>query len=437
MDQALLIGPLAIAVMLLLAGLGVPVGFALGIVGSIGLWMTGGFNFMIVTLESMPYDFMHNYAFVVLPMFILMGLIASSAGVVTELYTAAYRWTSGIRGGLLITTVLSAAGFGAISGSTVVSAAIFTRIALPEMIRFGYHIGIGAGAIAGAGTLAALIPPSLSFVIYGFLTGESIGQLLIAGVIPGLTTTAVFIVGIVIMVWIKPEWAPKTTERFSLAERLHILVALWPTILLVTIVLGGIYTGFMPPSAAGSVGAVGAVLIALMRRRLTVKIVRESLQQTAIMASVLVMIIIGGILLARFLTLAGFLDALLDFVNDIGLNRYSLITFVIFLFLLLGMFVDTLSIWVISVPVLHPLALSLDINPLWFAVFIVKLSEIGVISPPVGLNLFSVMSASEGRLKIGELYLGILPFIAMEVVMVFLLLIFPSLVTWLPQQMIR
>ena len=437
MDNPLIVGPIAIIVMVLLSGLGVPIGFALGVVGALGLWFIGDFNFMSVTLQTMPYEFMNNYTFVVLPMFILMGLVAQSTGIITQLYTAAYRWTSAFRGGLLLATVLASTGFAAISGSTMVNAAIFTKIALPEMVRYGYNVALGGGAVAASGVLAALIPPSLSFIIYGFLTGESVGQLLMAGLFPGLLTATVFLLGVMLLVRIKPSWAPLSKESFSLAERIFILKDLWPAILLITVVLGGIYTGVMPPSAAGAVGAVGAILIALVKRKLNKSVAIDCLQQTIIMTSVLTMIILGGILFARFLTLAGFLNSLLGFVNEFGISKYMLIGFVIILFIILGMFVDTLSIWVISVPVLHPLALSLDINPLWFAVFIVKLSEIGVISPPVGLNLFAVMSASDGQIKIGQLYLGVLPFIIMEVVTLLILFMFPGIVTWLPAQMLK
>jgi len=437
MNDPLILGPIAIIAMVLLALLGIPIGFALGVVGAAGLWFVGGFNFMSVTMQTMPFEFMNNYTFVVLPMFILMGLVAQSTGIITQLYTAAHRWTSNVRGGLLLATVMASTGFAAISGSTMVNAALFTKIAIPEMIRYGYHVGIGGGAVAASGVLAALIPPSLSFVIYGFLTGESIGQLLIAGLVPGLVTAAVFVLGVLFLVRMKPDWAPLSNEKFSLFDRIFILKDLWPTILLITVVLGGIYTGFMPPSAAGAIGAVGALILALVKRKLTKSLAKDCMQQTIIMTSVLTIIIMGGILFARFLTLAGFLSSLLGFVNEIGISKYMLIGFVIILFIVLGMFVDTLSIWVISVPVLHPLALSLGINPLWFAVFIVKLSEIGVISPPVGLNLFAVMSASDGHIRISQLYMGVIPFIAMEAVTLIILLLFPELATWLPEQMIH
>lgn len=437
MDNPIVLGSLALMVMLLLASVGIPIGFALAGVAAVGIWFVGGFNFLSTTLQTMPFEFINNYTFVALPMFVLMGLFAQSTGVVTELYRAAYIWTSGIRGGLYHATTLASAGFAAISGSTMVNSALFTKIALPEMARYKYNLSLGAGIVAATGVLAALIPPSLSFIIYAFLTGESIGQLLISGILPGLLTAGIFLIGTHVIVSIKPEWAPKLKQKVRRVERLNSLINLWPAILLVTIVLGGMYTGLMTPSAAGAVGAIGVLVISLARRKMKASEFKNSLQETIVTTAVLTMILLGGILFARFLTLAGFLDELLGFVQKIGMNRLSLIIFVSIFFLFLGGFMDTLSIWVISVPVLHPIALALDINPLWFAVFIVKLSEIGCMSPPVGLNLFAVLGSSGGKITAPQIYKGVIPYIIMEIITLIILYAFPAIVTWLPSQMIN
>jgi tripartite ATP-independent transporter DctM subunit len=274
-------------------------------------------------------------------------------------------------------------------------------------------------------------------VIYGFLTGESIGKLLIAGLIPGLVMAGVLLVGIAGIVWMKPHLAPKITERFSLGERLSSLKNLWLMIILVILVLGGMYMGFFAPSAAGAVGVTGTILLSAVKRQFSFKMMRGTVRETLMMTSVISIVILGGLLFGRFLTVSGFLDATLDIIKTFGFTKSVFLGSIAVLYLILGCFVDTLSIWLITVPVLHPIALSMGLDPLWFAVFILQLSSIGCLTPPVGLNLFAVMAASEGRIRIGELYVGVLPFVALEFVVLALLFVFPEMVTWLPSRMIR
>jgi tripartite ATP-independent transporter DctM subunit len=424
-----------IGALIVLCGLGIPIAFSIALVGAVGMSLATDVNYTIVQFQTLPYAVASNYSFAVIPMFVLMGSFASASGIIAELYSAVNRWLESLRGGLYIATAVASAGFAAISGSTVVNAAMFTRIALPEMLRLGYDRGTSAGCIAAAGTFAALIPPSLTFVVFGILTGESIGALFIAGILPGLLTAAFYVAGIPIMLRLKPEWAPPPVRRSSLAEKVRGLSGIWPMLLLVFIVLGGIYTGFTPPTAAGALGAAGALVISLARRRINGGQIWDSLKQTAELTSVLFIIIIGGLLFSRFLVISGFVTDLTDLVTASGLSAPLFILAMVVMYLVMGMFIDPLSMLVMTVPFIFPVIQSYGLDPIWFAVVLTKMIEIAVITPPVGLNLFAVVSAADGRVKIGEVFMGVLPFVVLEMVVLIILLMFPAISTWLPGTM--
>jgi C4-dicarboxylate transporter DctM subunit len=435
MNDPIAIGCVAIVALLVIAGLGVPIAFSIALVAAAGMYMTIGETYLVVTFQSLPYAVASEYAFAVIPMFVLMGAIASASGIISELYTAVNRWLEAVRGGLFMATAVASAGFAAISGSTVVNAAMFTRIALPEMIRHGYHRGVSAGCIAAAGTFAALIPPSLTFVIFGILTEESIGALFIAGILPGLLTAGFYLAVIPMMVRARPEWAPQAEARSTLKEKVAGLKGLWPMLALVFIVLGGIYTGITPPTAAGALGAVGALFISIARRRISSGDVWDSFKQTAELTSVLFILIIAGLLFSRFLVISGFVTELTDLVINSGLSANGFLVLMVLMYLVLGMFIDPLSMLVMTVPFIFPVVKGYGLDPIWFGVILCKMIEIAVITPPVGLNLFAVVSASEGQVKIGEMYFGIMPFVAIELVVLLILILFPGISTWLPQTM--
>ncbi|SLN71169.1 TRAP transporter large permease [Oceanibacterium hippocampi] len=429
-------GVLTIAVMLLFTAIGVPVGISMAAVGFGGMIIFSGMPFAMGTLMTLPYSIGSQYAFIVVPMFILMGSLAAKAGITAELYTAAYRLFSAVRGSLYYATVLASAAFGAVSGSTVVASAVFTRMALPEMLRFGYRGSIAAGCIAAAGTFAALIPPSISMVIYGILTGESIGSLLMAGLLPGIVTAIAYGIGIWVMLRIRPEWAPQSVKRFTAPEILTSFRGLWPAMILVMIVLGGIYSGVMPPSAAGTIGAAGALAIGIFRRRLTTASFWDALRQSVSVTSVLFLIIIGGMLFTRLLLMMGFVDSLTELVTDAGIHPVVFIIAVTLIYLVLGCFVDTVSMMVMTVPFLYPIVISLDMNPIWFGVIVIKLIEISAITPPVGLNLYAVLGSAEKRVSAAQLFAGVLPFLIIEMVVLAILFLVPELSLWLPELMI-
>ncbi|RYX92913.1 MAG: TRAP transporter large permease [Comamonadaceae bacterium] len=429
------VGLFGFAAMLLLLGLGVPVAYAIGTVAIVGIYVAVGPVFLLSTIETLPYAFASDYNFAVVPLFVLMGALASRAGIISDLYTAAFRLTSGIRGSLMMATVMAQAMFAAISGSTTVAASIFTRMALPEMTRHGYNAGVSAGCVAAAGTLAGLIPPSIAMVLYAVLTGEPIGKLLIAGVLPGALTAVGYLVGIRLMLVFRPEWAPAIQERFTWKQKLAGIGNTWSVVLLIALVMGGIYAGVFPPSAAGAVGAAGVLVIALSMRRIKRGDIWESLLESARVSAVLFLIVIAGLLFSRFLLISGFMAELKTLVLAIDMGASSFIALVVVLFLILGCFVDSVSLMVITLPFLYPISAALGVNGIWFGVLVIKLIEIAAITPPVGLNLFAVLAAARGKLNSRELFIGILPFLAMEAVIMGLLIAFPAIATVLPALM--
>ncbi len=438
--EPLHVGLLAIGAMLALIALSIPVAFSIAIVAVIGLWYLGGMPLMLGTIEGLPYQFASQYGFVVIPMFILMGAFAEISGITKDFYTFFYRVLGRMRGGLLMVTTLSSAGFAAISGSTMVNAVVFTRIALPQMISFGYNRAIAAGCIAAAGTLAALIPPSIMMVVYALLTGQSIGTLLIAGIVPGIMTAVAYLIAIWVMVTIRPSIAPVPEERFSLREKLQAFYSIWAFALLAVIVIGGIYSGAMFPSSAGAVGAVGAFIIMLMRGWLrkdtpSVGEIAAAVQSAAATTAILFLVIIAGLMLSRLFVFSGFIDEIVWWIEDLGVSPITVMLVIMLMYIILGCFMDTISMVVVTVPFVFPIVTGLGFDPIWFGVIVIKLIEIGVLTPPIGLNLFAVLSASGGQVKPVDLFKGVAPFIAVEFVLLALLLVFPGVVMWLPDLM--
>lgn len=435
MFDPLTLGILAIVLMLVLALLGVSVGIAMGVVGVAGLWITGGEAFALNTMMNLPFSMASDYAFIVIPMFVLMGAIASSSGITQELFGFSNLLLRSRKGALYQATILASAGFAAISGSTLVNAALFTRIALGEMMKLGYDKALAAGSIAAAGTIAALIPPSIAFVIYGLLTGESVAELLIAGIVPGILTTVAYMVGIAFMVRRKPSLAPEPQPRASAAEIGRSFLGLWATFLLAGVVIGGIYLGFTTPSGAAALGAVGALIIAVSRRRLTGASLGDSLRSSAAVTAALFMVIIGGLIFSRFFLVAGTVTASTDLLKSFELSPMMFMLLLVIIFIILGTFMDALAMQVMTLPFVYPLVLAHGFDGVWFGVIMVKLVELAVLSPPVGMNLFAVIGASEGKVSLHDIHRGIVPFLIIEVILLAILIAFPDLSLWLPRQM--
>lgn len=432
MPASLTAGALAAGFFLLMV-IGTPIGITLMAVALAGMYLFGGPVFVWSMLQTFPYSESSSYAFVVVPMFLLMGTVAARTEIVAELYNAAFRWFSGIRGSVFVATTVTSTGFAALSGSTVVNAAVFTRISLPEMIRLGFDKRFGAACIAAAGTIAALIPPSLVMVIYGTVTDTSIGGLLISGIVPGILTGAVYCAGIMTISNLRPVMSPDSGQRFVLSEKLASLKGIWPLALLVFILIYGIYAGIMPPTAAGGVGAMGTILLGFARRKLTFRILWDSLIDTARMTAALFLVVLGGLMFARMLLITGLIDYILHLIKAAGVPRLEFIAILVAFYIVLGMLVDAISMMVMTLPFVFPLVTAMGFDPIWFGIIVVKLAELGAITPPVGINLFAVVAAADGEVTLGDVVRGIWPFILMEMFVLSLLIAFPSIsLTLLP-----
>jgi len=434
MDE-LSIGYICAGLLFVFLAAGIPVGVAMGIIGIGGMLVGAGEALTFGQLRTLPFAVVNNYAFAVLPMFVLMGVLAEAAGLTSQVFYTADLWLRRFRGGLYQAVIVGSAIFAAISGSTIVNAVVFTRIAFPEMMRYGYSKSLSIGSIAGAGSFAAMIPPSITMVIYAIMTEQSVGQLLIAGVIPGILTAVVYLAGINLMVRLKPSLAPPIRTEIDPAERWRALRAISPVAVLMALVLGGIYTGLFPPSAAGAAGAFGAFCYAVLRKRTFRKWLAPSLHDAAAISCIIFVILIGGLLLSRMLVVVGVIDDMVVHITSFASTPFTFMVMASVLYIVLGCFLDTTSMMVVTLPFLYPVVVALGIDPIWFGIVLVKLIEISVVTPPVGINLFAVLGAVNGQADFRHVAIGVLPFIFLDLIVLALLIVFPELATWLPQKM--
>ncbi|WP_108658341.1 TRAP transporter large permease [Acuticoccus kandeliae] len=423
---------LAIAFVGFLLVAGAQIGVSLGLGGLLGMYLTVGPFAANAQLATVPFSTTNSFTLAVIPLFILMGSLATQARLTTDLYNAAYNWVSRMPGGLAMTTTIASAAFGAASGSTIVNAAVFTRMAMPEMTKLGYDKRLSSGCIAASGTLAALIPPSVLMVIYALITEQSVGILLVAGLVPGILTAIVFLVGIYVMVKRRPELAPMPTDAIPLSKKLSSLKNVWGTVFLFTLVIGGIYGGFFVPTYAGAVGAFGALLIVILKRRAQRGVLAETVRDAVLTSATIFTVVIGGILFARFLTYTGLVTTISDSILAWDLPPLAYFATFALLFLILGMFIEPIAIMIMTLPVMFPVMTSVGYDPIWLGVIAVKMAEISLITPPVGLNVYVVRSSSPVPLTLGQVFSGVFPFIVMEIIVLFLLVMFPSIVTFLP-----
>jgi len=425
-----------VAIMLFgLLALGVHIGIALGLGGILGIYLAIGPDAAWAQLATIPFSTTNSFDLAVIPLFILMGSLATQASLTTDLYRAAYNWLGRLPGGLAIATTMASAAFGAACGSTIVNAAIFTRMAMPEMVRFGYDKRLSAGCIAAAGTLASLIPPSILMVVYAIITEQSIAQLLMAGLLPGLLSAAVFVAGIVgIALW-RPELCPRPDVKIAWKDRFESLTHVWGIALLFIMVIGGIYFGWFIPTYAGAIGAFGAFLIVLGKRRLSVGGMVDTFKDAGTTTTVIFIIVIGGMLFARFLTYTGLITNISDAMLAMELSPYLYLACFAVLYLILGMFVEPIAIMVMTLPVMFPILVGAGFDPIWLGVISVKLAEISLLTPPVGLNVYVVRSSSPIPLTLEEAFAGVTPFVLMDMCTLALLIAFPAISLFLPNLM--
>ncbi|ARP98716.1 TRAP transporter large permease [Pseudorhodoplanes sinuspersici] len=411
----------------------VPIGMALGLVGvaGFGYLTSAGPALKIVGHTTMRTVTDFNYA--VVPLFLLMGAFATTSGMSRELFRAANAFIGHLRGGLGIATILACGGFAAICGSSVATAATFSRVAYPEMRRFKYPESFSAGVIAAGGTLGIMIPPSTVLAIYGIITEQDIGKLFVAGVIPGILAVIMYASTVTIIGYLRPGYLP-TGPKASWPERVESVKSVWATLLLFAFVIGGLYGGIFTATEAAGAGAGGAFIIGLLRGRLSGKDILRCLLETTRTTAAVFTILIGALLFGYFLTITQTPQKVTEFLTGLGIGNYGVLTLILLMYLLLGCLMDALAMIILTVPIIFPLIKEMGFDPIWFGIVVVMTVELGLIHPPVGMNIFVIKSVLED-VKISTIFAGVIPFIITDLIRLVILVAFPILATWLPSHM--
>lgn len=428
-----LIGAAGLLGMFVLMVLRMPVGMAMLAVGYFGTVILNGSRAANALLVTETFSAASNYSLTVIPLFILMGNIASAAGFSSRLYEAAFAWVGRLRGGLASASIVGCAAFSAVSGSSVATAVTIGKVALPEMKRFGYSNALATGAVAAGGTLGFLIPPSTGFVLYAILTEESIGQLFMAGILPGLLLTALFMLTVTLVTLRDPAAGPRG-EAVPLGERFAALFRAFPLLIVIVCSIGGIYLGVFTPVEAAGVGAGLVILIALIMGKLSWTVLKQSVEDTVRTTAMLYLIVIGASVLNPFLALTGVPGALGEALTSLGLGPYGVLMMIVIAYLVLGMFMDGLAMLVVTIPIFFPIVSALGFDPIWFGVVAVIVIEMGMITPPVGLNVFVVKSVAQD-VPMATIFRGVLPFWFAMMACLLLIVIFPQIALLIPQAM--
>ena len=424
---------LGFAAIFLLALLRVPLAFAMGLVGFVGVGWLISWPAAFANVSQVVFETGFAYTLSVIPLFILMGNFVARAGLAHELFQAAYAFIGHVRGGLAHATVLACAGFGAICGSSIATAATMSRVAYPSMKKLGYSDELSTGVMAAGGTLGIMIPPSTIMVIYGIITETHIGKLFAAGVLPGLLTMLLLMAGIVVVTSRDPEHAP-AGERMSWPERWRALRGIWGVLLLVIVVLGGIYGGLFTATEGAGFGAFGAFLFALLRGRLSWKVLFQVLVESARTTGMLFTLLIAASIFANFVNFTTMPGDLRDAITGLGLPPTLIVMAMMLIYIVLGTVMEELTMVLLTIPLFFPIVVSLGFDPVWFGVLIVMIVQIGLISPPVGMNLF-VLNALIPGVRLGQIFSGCWPFVAIMVGVLVLLVLFPAISLWLPSFM--
>jgi len=427
------LGYISLAALTLLLISGLRIAFATAICGFLGLLALRGYDSAAALSAQTIYGHLTNYNLLVLPLFIAMGFFAYYAGITRDLYWAARQWLGHWPGGLAISTVVGCAGFAAACGASTASAAVMGRVALPELKRYGYDNKVALGCVAAGGTMAIMIPPSVLMVVYGFIAEESIGALLLAGILPGLLQATSYVIMLLARFKANPELGPPIT-RASWGERIVSLKGVWGMLLLMLLVMGSMYTGIATPTEAAGVGAIGALLIALPR--ISIADFRETMVETARTTAMIFAIIAGVLIYVHFLGFTGMPAAIADSIVHLDAPPIVVLIGIMVLYLVLGMFLDGIGMILLTVPIILPTIKTLGIDPIVFGVLVVRMVEIGLITPPVGLNVY-VLKGVAGDVPMQDIFKGCGWFVAVDLFNVALLIAFPQLILWIPQTMFR
>jgi len=426
-----IIGAAGIVVLLVLFVIGVPVAFAMALVGFVG------FCYLVspaAGLELLAIDFFENvssYSLTVIPLFVFMGSIAFEGGLSTRLYNAAYTIFGRRRGGLAIATIGAAAGFSAICGSTNAAAAAMSRVALPEMKKHGYADVLATGCVASAGTLGILIPPSALLIVYGILTQQGIGKLFIAGILPGILLSLLFMMTVMIWCWYNPSLGPAGPVT-TLKEKLLGLSGVIEMLVLFIFVMAGLFLGWFSPTQAGGAGAAGAIVICVVRRSITWGLFLKAAKDTLLITCMVMFIVTGAMIFGHFLAVTKIPFVLSDWAGSLSIPPMAIIGIIAFFHLVGGCFMDAFALIVLTIPIVYPLVTSLGFDPIWFGIIMTLLVEMGAITPPVGVNTYVVKGVAGDDISLATIFRGIFPFLGALIVTVIILMIFPQIVTFLP-----
>ncbi len=429
-------GILGSVLLVILLFLGMPIAFVMMFVGFLGIGYLTSFNAALPVVARTLYETASHYPYTVIPLFILMGGFASSAGLTRELYESFDKWFRRMPGGLGIATIAACAFFAALSGSSVAASAAIGTIAIPEMRRFNYDPRLAVGVVAAGGTLSFLIPPSLGFVVYGMLTEQSIGKLLISGIFPGIILSLAFILIIILEVKLNPSLAPATSGEISLKEKILALSGIWETIVVFFIVMGGIYLGFINPTEAGAFGAIALFIIVMLKGKLTLKSLTTSLLEATRISVFVLFLVAGANVFSYFLALSTIPMAVSNWMAGLQVSKYFILSIIILIYLFMGCFLDAISMMVLTMPVIFPVIRSLGFDPIWFGVICVIMMEAGLITPPVGLNVYT-LSGVVRDVPMETIFRGALPFLLAMVLVVIIITIFPEIALFLPKMMVR
>jgi tripartite ATP-independent transporter DctM subunit len=425
----IVVGIIGIAALLLLFATGIELGFAMGLVGFVGFAYLNGFDSAINLLATDFYDVITNYGYTIFPLFVLMGQIGFNAGIAVRLYDAANKFIGHVPGGLAMATVIGATGFKTICGSSAATAATFSSVAIPQMERYGYDKRLSTGIVATVGSLGCIIPPSVVLILLGILTEQSIGQLFLAGVIPGLIIAFLFMVVIYGWAKINPVIAPKS-ERSTWGARIRSLPEVFWIIIVFILVVGGIMRGYFTPTEAGAVGTFAVLLLAVVKRDMTFKIYTKSVKEGLRTAIMILMLVAGSTVLGHFITVSKIPQNTADWVAALPVNRYLIMIFICIIYEIGGSFIDDLTFMILATPIFYPAVLKLGFPPLWFGIVIAVVEMIGVVIPPVAICVFVVKNIT--KVPIATIYKGAAPFLISLILVWGLLFFFPGLALWLP-----
>lgn len=425
------IGFLAFAGLFVLLLASVPIGFAMGICGLLGTSAIIGFQPALSLLGTTALEKTVTYDLSIIPLFILMGSVAARSGLSQELYSAFNTWFGAFRGGLALATIGACGAFAAICGSSIATAATMSKVALPEMKRFKYADSLATGSVAAGGVIGILIPPSVILVLYGILTETSIGDLFIAGFVPGILTIIGFMLAISITTRIWPHLGPEGIKT-TFAEKIRAVGQTWGIMLLFGLVIGGIYFGVFTPTEAAGIGATGAFLISGMRGRLTWLNTKEALVETITMTSMIFIVLIGAITLNNLMIFSGLVGELSSIVGGMDLPPMAIMAIILLIYMLMGCFLDALAMILLTIPIFFPIITNLGFDPVWFGIIVVMVVELGMITPPIGMNVF-VIKGMAPDVKLSSIYKGVMPFVIAQLILILIVFLLPEIILWLPE----